>query len=287
MISFYFKEAFKIFKRSPFAAIVIVSITTIAVLMCGFSAGMIYFSSKLADKIKRNIEVSVFVDDYLNDYQVKEIETLLTEISSISNVRFIDKDEAAEEFIKETGEDFREILSENPLPRSFVVKFNPDRINPRNFEKEVERIRKISGVTDVIYDYDFVIKLFNYLGSLQFLIYLFSAALVILSVYLVYTNSRLQIEANSQLYRTMKLVGAKLITLKIPIILYGVLIGIFSSLAALAIVYLLELLLTEILNNINFVKFINVIYLFILLLGISLGLMGGFISSRRLSLQTD
>lgn len=287
MISFYFKEAFKIFKRSPFAAIVIVSITTIAVLMCGFSAGMIYFSSKLADKIKRNIEVSVFVDDYLNDHQVKEIETLLTEISSISNVRFIDKDEAAEEFIKETGEDFREILSENPLPRSFVVKFNPDRINPRNFEKEVERIRKISGVTDVIYDYDFVIKLFNYLGSLQFLIYLFSAALVILSVYLVYTNSRLQIEANSQLYRTMKLVGAKLITLKIPIILYGVLIGIFSSLAALAIVYLLELLLTEILNNINFVKFINVIYLFILLLGISLGLMGGFISSRRLSLQTD
>ncbi|AFN75931.1 cell division protein FtsX [Melioribacter roseus P3M-2] len=287
MISFYFKEAFKIFKRSPFAAIVIVSITTIAVLMCGFSAGMIYFSSKLADKIKRNIEVSVFVDDYLNDNQVKEIETLLTGISSISNVRFIDKDEAAEEFIRETGEDFREILSENPLPRSFVVKFNPDRINPRNFEKEVERIRKISGVTDVIYDYDFVIKLFNYLGSLQFLIYLFSAALVILSVYLVYTNSRLQIEANSQLYRTMKLVGAKLITLKIPIILYGVLVGIFSSLAALAIVYLLELLLTEILNNINFVKFINVIYLFILLLGISLGLMGGFISSRRLSLQTD
>ncbi|MGK9369511.1 cell division protein FtsX [Melioribacter sp. Ez-97] len=287
MISFYFKEAFKIFKRSPFATIVIVSITTIAVLMCGFSAGMIYFSSKLTDKIKRNIEVSVFVDDYLNDGQLKEIESLLNEMSSISKTRFIDKDEAAEEFIRETGEDFREILSENPLPRSFVVKFNPEKINPRNFEREIDRIRKISGVTDVVYDYDFILKLFNYLGSLQILIYLFSAALVILSVYLVYTNSRLQIEANAQLYRTMKLVGAKLITLKIPIILYGILVGILSSLAALAVVYLSKLLLTEILNNINFVKFINVIYLFILLLGISLGLMGSLISSRRLSLQTD
>ncbi len=287
MISFYFKEAFKIFNRSPFATIVIISITTVAVLMCSFSAGMVYFSSKIADKIKRNIEVSVFVDDYLDENQINDIKLLLNDISSISSVRFIDKDEATEEFIRETGEDFRKILSDNPLPRSFVVKFNPDRINPLNFEREIERIKKISGVTDVIYDYDFVLKLFNYLDSLQILIYLFSAALVILSVYLVYTNSRLQIEANYQLYKTMKLVGAKLVTLKIPIILYGFLVGILSSLLAFLIVYLLGFLLNEILNNINFVRFFNIIYLLILILGILLGLLGSFISSKRLSLQTD
>lgn len=285
MFTFYIKESLRILTRSPFAAIVIISITTIAVLMSSFSFMIITLSNELSQKIKKNIEVTAYLDDFVDSTRINNIKEMLMNRPNVSFVKFINKDDAVKEFIKDTGEDFRSILSENPLPQSFVIKFKPDKITYKNINNEVDAIKKIPGITDVIYDNDFVIKVLRYLRSGELIVYSFSILLIILSIYLVYTNSRIQIEANKNLYQTMKLVGAKLSTIKIPIIMYGILVGMISGIISSGVIYIVNLLLIAILNNLKLSLVIQGSYIISLVIGITLGFAGSYFSSKSITIQ--
>ncbi|MDH7605306.1 MAG: permease-like cell division protein FtsX [Melioribacter sp.] len=284
MITFYIKEALRIFNRSPFASVVIISVTTIAILMTSFSILVIQLSNKYSQRIKKSIEVTVFLENFIDSSRIQLIHEEILNQPNIASIKFISKEEAVKEFIRDTGEDFRDVLTENPLPPSFIIKFKPEKISYENIITEINRLKSISGITDVVYDNEFIIKILKYLKSGQVIVYIFSVLLILLSIYLVYTNSRIQIESNKNLYQTMKLVGAKLSTIKIPIILYGILIGIISGIICIGINYILELLLITLLNNIKLSIVFKGNYIIALLTGIILGFIGSYFSSRTISL---
>lgn len=283
MITFYFKEAFRILKRSPFASIVIISITTIAILMTSFSIIVLQLSNILSQKIKKSIEITAFLNNTIDSSRISAIQNELLAQPNIMTVKFISKEDAIQEFIKDTGEDFRDVLTENPLPQSFVIKFKPEKISYENINYEINRIRSIAGVSEVIYDYDFIVKILRYLKSGQILVYIFSILLILLSIYLVYTHSRIQIEANKNLYQTMKLVGAKLSTIKIPIVLNGIIIGLISSILCIGINYIIQILLISLINNIKFDLVIKGAYLISFSGGIILGILGSYLSFKTIN----
>ncbi|MEG8947054.1 cell division protein FtsX [Rosettibacter firmus] len=283
MITFYFKEAFRILKRSPFASIVIISITTIAILMTSFSIIVLQLSNILSQKIKKSIEITAFLNNTIDSSRISAIQNELLAQPNIMTVKFISKEDAIQEFIKDTGEDFRDVLTENPLPPSFIIKFKPEKISYENINYEINRIRSIAGVSEVIYDYDFIVKILRYLKSGQILVYIFSILLILLSIYLVYTHSRIQIEANKNLYQTMKLVGAKLSTIKIPIVLNGVIIGLISSILCIGINYIIQILLISLINNIKFDLVIKGAYLISFSGGIILGILGSYLSFKTIN----
>jgi len=284
MITFYIKEALRIFNRSPFASVVIISVTTIAILMTSFSILVVQLSNKFSQRIKKSIEVTVFLENFIDSSRIQLIHDEILTQPNVASIKFISKEEAVNEFIRETGEDFRDVLTENPLPPSFIIKFKSEKISYENIISEIKRLKSISGVTDVIYDNEFIINILKYLKSGQLIVYIFSVLLILLSIYLVYTNSRIQIEANKNLYQTMKLVGAKLSTIKVPIIFYGILIGIISGIICIGINYILELLLITLLNNIKLSIVFKGNYIIALLTGIILGFIGSYFSSRTISL---
>lgn len=285
MITFFIKEALRILKRSPFASLVIISITTVAVMMTCFSVIVLQLSNKFSEKIKSSIEVTAFLENYLDANKIMSIKEEIEKFSSVKSIKYISKEQAVQEFIKDTGEDFRDVLTENPLPPSLIIRFKPEKISYENINSEIKRISSISGVSEIIYDNEIVIKILKYIKSVQSIIYIFSFFLVLLSVYLVYTNSRIQIEANKNLYQTMKLVGAKLSTIKVPIILYGLIIGLISSLIGAGINYILQLILLGIFNNLKLTVVLKGIYIFSLLAGISLGFLGSYLSSKTITLK--
>lgn len=284
MITFYTKEALRIFKRSPFASVVIISVTTIAILMTSFSILVLQLSNKFSQRIKKSIEVTVFLENFIDSSRIQSIKEEISNQPNVASIKFISKEDAVKEFIRETGEDFRDVLTENPLPPSFIIKFKPEKLSYENISTEINRIKSISGITEVVYDNEFIIKILKYLKSGQLIVYIFSILLILLSIYLVYTNSRIQIEANKNLYQTMKLVGAKLSTIKIPIILYGILIGVISGIICVGINYILELLLITLLNNIKFSIVFKSSYIIALFTGVILGFIGSYFSSRTISL---
>ena len=283
MIIFYFQEAFRIFRKSSLATAITITITTIAVILSTISIFLVFSANKFSDQIKRSIEVNVYIEDDLTQNGINELKNEIQKISSVLSVVFVNKDQAVKNFVKETGQDFRSVLDENPLPNSFIVKFKPQPLDETNIEKLTDQIKSIKGVNDVIYDYRTVLRILNLLRSFEYVIYFLSVTLILLATYLVYSNNKIQMYGNRNHYLTMKLVGAKISTMKIPLMLNGIIIGIISSLICTIIFNVISVLLTKVLINLNFTNPIKLMDLIILVIGLALGFIGSFISSLKIS----
>ncbi|HOI30257.1 MAG TPA: permease-like cell division protein FtsX [Melioribacteraceae bacterium] len=285
MIIFYLKETLKIFRRSSIATIITITITTIAILLSSLSVFLIFLSRDFSDRVKQNIEVNLYLNDPISSNDIEQVKEELKAKGFIYSSKFISKDEAAREFIRETGEDFRAVLQENPLPNSFTIKFKPDMVTEKNFDGLVDELKRLPGVSDVVYDFNLVVRILKVFRSIEYVVYLASILLIFLSVYLVYSNNRLQYESNKNLYRTMKLVGAKLPAIKIPIILYSVLIGLFSSFICFLINYIILNMLTAINISLKFSLAFGAIHIITFVMGLLLGLLGSYFASNRISLK--
>ncbi len=283
MILFYLKETARIFRKSSFATIVTITITTIAVSLMTISLFLVFSTKTLSDQIKRSIEVNVYLEDSLNQADIQTIESSIKQISAVQSVQFISKDNAVKKFLVETGEDFRKVIDQNPLPNSLVVKFQPQSLDEINIEQFTDQFKKINGVTDVVYDYKTVLRILNFLRSFKYVIYMLSVILILLSIYLVYSNNKIQMYGNRNLYLTMKLVGAVEKTMKIPVIINGLFIGLISSVFTLLIFHGVLILLTKIYYNIKFIMYLEFMDILIPVIGVLLGFIGSFISSFKLS----
>ncbi|MCH7772916.1 MAG: hypothetical protein IH784_00720 [Bacteroidetes bacterium] len=126
MIIFWFKEAFKSISRAKSSFFLTLISLTLAVILIEASITALKLSEIFQKKIKSNINVSLFIKDPFNENNIKDYKSELSRKNYIKSVKYVSKDEAAKSFIRETGEDFREILDYNPLPASFVVNLNTD-----------------------------------------------------------------------------------------------------------------------------------------------------------------
>jgi cell division transport system permease protein len=287
MLIFYFKEAVKILRRSSFATFVTIFITSFAITLAILSVFILFEANLLSNRIKKSIEVNIYLDNSLLTEEIQHLQNKIQNESGVLSVELINKEKAIDEFIRETGNDFRKVLDSNPLPNSFVVKFQPNPLNEINIESFASKYKRTNGVTEVVYDYKTVLKLLNYLKSSERIVYIFSFILIFLSLYLVYSNNKVQIQNNRNLYLTMKLVGAKTISMKIPIVLNGVIIGLISSIICIIINNLILILLTKFYYNLNFLPRMQYINILILVIGILLGLIGSIASSNKIHKVLD
>ena len=131
--------------------------------------------------------------------------------------------------LNETGEDFRKILDYNPLPASFVVKISEIYANSDSLNLIIKDLSSLESVDEVVFKEGFIYKLLNYIDTVKVYLFLLTLLVSIVALYLVYATIRLIVNSRMVDFETMKLVGAKLSTIKIPVIFNGLLAGIFSG----------------------------------------------------------
>jgi cell division transport system permease protein len=282
MIIFYFKEAFRLFRKSGYNSFLLIFVTTLAILTTISSFLIVYGVFSLNNQIKSGIKINVFLSNEIEPFGIEKVKNEVKRLNGIYNVEFIDKEQAKKNFLKETGEDFQKVLDENPLPNSLKISIDPNKVNEDNIDLLVERIKKLNGVEEVTYDYQTILKIFRFLKILQFLFYPLSILLIVLSIYLVYSNNKLLIKQNQNLFNTMKLVGSKISAIRIPIVLNGFFIGLISSLLSVIILISVSILLTALLNNIRFTEKIIFLTIINFMIGIMLGVIGSYLSSREI-----
>lgn len=287
MITFYLSEAFRLFRKSGYNSVVLIFVTSLAVFVTIASLSIVAGVQKLDNTIKSGIILNVFLKPELPALKIDSIKIELEKINPVKAASYVSSEEAGKSFIKETGENFRNVLDDNPLPSSYKVSLNSKQISETGIEQLSSRIKLIDGVEDVIYDYETTLKLLKTLRMIQYFFYPLSVLLVLLSIYLVYSNNKLLIKQNSNLFRTMRLVGGKLGSIRIPIILNGLFIGLISSLICVVLFNLTVVLLTAALNNIKFGAYYFAISVLIVVISISLGIVGSYLSSRLISKQKN
>jgi len=217
----------------------------------------------------------------MSETQAKEAAGEIKMLKGVKEASYVSKDDAAQTFAHDFGEDVVKILGSNPLPRSIRLKFLPEYATPESIERIVPAIRKIAPDVDVRYNQTFLgqieknARLFTLLtGGIGVLI---SLATIVMIGYTI----RLAMYSRKEKIRTMRLVGATAWFIGAPYVIEGVLQGLLSgSLAAGAVYLLFDQLLVRYEPGIYQVLQPSalLVYPATVLLGLTLGLLGSALS---------
>jgi cell division transport system permease protein len=283
---FTIKEAFRLIGRAKASFILSLISLSISVILITASVFLIDISGYLEKKIKEDVNINLFLSDSLSREQMTGIQEILQDRMYIKSVRFISKDEAAEIFKKETGEDFSNLLDYNPLPASFSITLRENYFQKDNLNRIVGSLSEIKGIEDISFKDEYIYKLISTLNDAKKYIFVLTLIIFIISIYIVYSTVRLIVSSRFEELETMKLVGARLFTIKMPVILNSIISGFLAGLIALGFFILFMSLIDIYISKINFFEAGRYLYLiFILGLGPVLGLLVSLISLRKLTLK--
>lgn len=285
MIFFWIKEAFKSIGRAKSSFILSLISTSISVLLIIVSIISIQLSNKFQSDLKNKININIFLKDSLSGVSLTNLSSALKNKNYVNSINFIDKDEAAENFIKDTGEDFRKIINYNPLPASYAVTLKEEFVQKNKIDQIISEISKMNGVDEVVYQYEFADKIFSFIDSFKKYIFIITGILLLISIYIVYSTMRLVINLKEEALETMKLVGAKLSTIKMPVIINGIFIGFLAGIIALGIFILILNYFDNLVAFQNYIESAKIYILILLLIGPVLGFIVSVFALRKINLK--
>lgn len=287
MIIFYITETLRSIKLSKLASFITIVSLTIAILATNTSVALVLLSNKIDDELKERVELDIFLNQDVQQADLNNFGRELRNDKRLQSVEFISKEKAEENFIRETGEDFKSILEANPLPASYKVKFKSQNVDQNTIENFVKELESNQVVDEVIYDYSTIIALISFINSSKYIIFVISFVFVLLAIYLVYSTNKLQLQNKIEKFNTMKLVGAKLTTLKIPIYLTGMFFGFLAAIVSILLMLGFVEFVQRFYYNFNFLNYIYFGTLIIVFSGLFYGILGSIITSRGITLKVN
>jgi cell division transport system permease protein len=286
MIRFYISESFKSIKRAKLASFITVITLSISIAFIAVSFSLLFLSNRIENSWKNEIKINTFIQDSVSSKQLSKIKNQINEFSEVNAIKYFSKKDAYNKFIKMTGNDFKKILETNPLPRSFAINFKSS-INKEKIENIIAKLKNIDGIEDVIYDYNLTFTLLEYISSMKIIVFVLTIIFTLISFYLLFSTSRLIISQRMHEYSTMKLVGAKLSAIKIPLLLTGMILGLISAVFCILGFNIFYLIFKSIYPSFIIDNYLYLIDIAFAMLGLFLGPIGIGFYTKKLSLKID
>lgn len=285
-MSFILRETFASMGRAKLSLVFSLFSFTVGVLLIQFALVTLVFSEVLKTSVQQQFTMSLFLQNDTDDEDINTIKSQIQNKPYIASLSFVSKDQAANSFIKETGEDFREILEYNPLPASFVVTLKEAYLENSRVESIRNEFENISGIEDVRYKSNLIDRLLAIIHNAQLYIWVITGLLALVAIYIVYATLRLIIHNRHKEIETMKLVGASIFTIKAPIILSGLIIGILANVISTGLLLGMYVAGVKFLGlpRITF-SFHNYILLASLFLGPFIGIACSFLATRKITMK--
>jgi cell division transport system permease protein len=242
----------------------------------------------LANNVKSESQMSVFLVTNHNEDAVTTIKTALENNAAIKSFKFVSKEDALEQ-LKATSVNSEVLnsLDNNPLPDAFFVE--PNNLDADSIETLKVEVSKLDGVDEVIVDGAWIKRL-NYLLALGKKAMLIIVSLLAFALVAVIGNTiRMQIVTQQAEIELSRLIGATKSFVRRPFLyagaLYGFIGGLFALLITFAVIYLfnksLAPLAAEYQTNfaLNFPNFFNCV--FTCLLALAAGLISAYLAVSK------
>ena len=215
---------------------VIVSITLVLFLL-GFFGFLVFSTKKLANHFKEQVTVTILIKDEAKSADIAQLQKTLSVASFVKSLRFISKDEAAETFSKDIGEDFVSFIGTNPLQNVIDLSLKAEYAEPDRMTEIKRELEQNSFVSEVVYDQSLVALIHENVNRIGLITLVFSALFTFVSVLLINASIRLSIYSKRFIIKTMQLVGATRSFIRRPFIRTNVRLGILSAFLAILLFY--------------------------------------------------
>jgi cell division transport system permease protein len=235
-LAYAFKQAWVSVRRSGRSAVMSIGTITIAFLTLG---GFLWISvnvQRIVDRWKEAAELSVYLQDSIDDDTQKSLDQLLSSNSAVAGVEYVSKSRALERFHADFPEltDVAASLSDNPFPAAFEVRLQPGAAAADAAETLAEELKGRPGVADVRYDRRWLSRLISIVTIARLAGLAVAGVLMIGAAFTVAAVVRLSLYARSDEVEIMQLVGAPLGFIRGPFIAEGVLLGGLGAACAFA-----------------------------------------------------
>jgi cell division transport system permease protein len=219
-------------KRKPSFIYAIISIAMILFIIGLFSFG-VFTIQKQINELKESVQIDLNLKEDVTDEQKAAIATYLKKQKYVSKIKFISKDVAAEKFERELGQNFREILGENPLYDAYTINLKAEFSNP-DFVKDVKSsFIGLAGVQEVLYSDIAVNTTGATLRPITIGIIVLSFIMLIVAFLIIDNTIRLMMYSQRFTIRSMQLIGANEWFIIKPYIIKSVISGLTSAFIAI------------------------------------------------------
>ncbi|KAA9338241.1 ABC transporter permease [Hymenobacter busanensis] len=259
---------------------------TLALLVIGLFGLLLVHAHKLSEAVKQNLEVQVYLERDLPETQLLALQRTFAQKPYIAfkgsepQVRFLSKEEGAQEFVQLTGDDFQQFLGDNPLRDAYILKINPEFADSVSLRRLSQDLRQQPGVFEVSYVQSLITSINQNVRKVSLLLLGFAALLVVVVSILINNTIKLALFSQRFLIRSMQLVGATSWFIQKPFLRratwQGVVSGALASLLLLALLQYAYLQVTE-LQLLRDERLIGAVLVALVVLG---GVIGFFSSYR-------
>ena len=222
---------------------------SLALIVIGLFGVLMLYTNQLTNMVKENFEISIYLKKDLTRNQRTRIENELTSSDYLltkegqPEIRFKSKEEALQEFIDETGEEFSAKMGSNPLRDAMTINIRQEYQDSVRLDSIRQRIESISGVYEADYNSAVIGNIEKNKTKLGIGLLVFAAILLIVVVLLINNTIKLALFSQRFLIRSMQLVGATSSFIKRPFLSrslgHGAMAGIIASLVLFGVLEVL------------------------------------------------
>lgn len=238
---------------SPSSITVIISLSLV-LFMLGITTMVLYNAQKLTIYIKENIGFQIYLKDSIPENNLNALQNELAQMPFTKEIRYISKEEAAEQLKKDLGEDFISFLGYNPLSPIIDIKLNADYANNDSLIKIERMLSDYSNIKEITYQKNLIDKINKNTKIIVLYLSLFAILLLVVAVALINNTIRLSIYSQRFLIRTMYLVGATKFFIEKPFIVKSILQGLIASLISSLMIVGLWYISTEYIPQISLLQ---------------------------------
>ncbi|MFZ5980252.1 MAG: cell division protein FtsX [Candidatus Zixiibacteriota bacterium] len=280
-IVFVLKELARSIYRHPGTVAASLVSTTLLILLFDLFWVVVGTSEKFYRDLLSDLSMDVYLSEDLPEEDIPKLTASLEAVDGVLTATYVSKEMARAELAHQVGTDLLiGYDSLNPLPRSFMLVFEPDYLNLSDLAAITTQIAPLPGVIEVNYSRDWLEKV-EETKSIILEVGLVLGLIIFLSAIISSANNiRLMTRARVGGFQQMLLLGAGRMFIGLPFLIEGFIIGGAAAALSWVIVFYGY-------HRITFTRFeivvpqMNEIYLFCLATAV-LGGISGYLGVRKL-----
>lgn len=245
-------------RRSAGSNVTIVISISLVLVMLGLLSVLLLKAEQVARYVAESVNITVFLDETAKDVDILALQKSIDAEPWRRSTVYVSKEEAAKKLTEELGEDFIKTLGYNPLQPSIEIYLNAQYANNDSIAWIEKELRDDSRVKDVVYQKDMIGVMNERMGSISLVILIFSGALLVVAIGLIFNTVRLSIYSQRFLIRTMNLVGATQAFIRRPFVWRGIRNGMIGAIIAIIITVGIVMIVDKYFRDLNLVQVADV-----------------------------
>ncbi len=264
---------------------------TLVLLLVGIGGVLAVNAKSVSDYFKENIRLSVIFEQNTTEVQARQIMNSLKGRPYVKELKFITKEQGAQEMKSVLGDDFMDVFDLNPIPLSIDMYVRSDYVESDSLSKIKSEILLNPGIKEVVFQESLIETISGNIEQIGIILIVFIVLLLFISFVLINNTVRLNVFSKRFNIHTMKLVGAKKSFIRKPFLIQGIYQGLISGIISASLLCFLLFLLERDFHQIYQMLNINLIMAVcagVVVTGILLCLISTYlVVNRLLSLPQD